>query len=85
MWFVCERWLVDLLRCDSAFLRSAGIEPCMIDGPCPRPPRLHRERRARLTKGDVDWLKECGVAWEPEPAVQLSLGFCGRQEAVQEA
>ena len=84
MWFMCERLLVDLLRSDSVFLRSAGIEPCVIDDPCPGPPPLHRERQARLTEKDAKWLRACGVAWEREPAVQLPLDFCGRQEAVQE-
>ena len=42
MWFMCERLLVDLLRSDSVFLRSAGIEPCVIDDPCPGPPPLHQ-------------------------------------------
>jgi len=82
MWFVCERLLVDLLRSDPAFLRSAGIEPCGIDDPCPGPPPLRRERQARLTKGDIEWLRECGVAWEQEPAVQISLDFCGGLETV---
>ncbi len=84
MWFMCERLLVSLLRSDSVFLRSAGIEPCGIDDPCPGPPPLHRERQARLTEMDTRWLKACGIAWEQGPAVQLPLDFCGRQEAVQE-
>jgi len=81
MWFLCERSLVDLLRNGSVSLRSTGIEPCMIDGSCPDPPPQHRERQARLTKGDIEWLKACGIAWEHRPAAQLSLDFCGRQEA----
>ena len=77
MWFVCERLLVDLLRSDPAFLRSAGIEPCVTDGPCPGPPPLRRQRQARLTEKDIKWLKECGVTWEQRPAVQLPLDFSG--------
>ncbi len=83
MWFMCERLLVGLLRSDSVFLRSAGIEPCVIDFPCPGPPPLHRERQARLTGKDIDWLRECGVAWEQRPAVQLPLDFCGCRENEQ--
>ena len=71
MWFVCERLLVDLL------LRSAGIGPCVVDNPCPRRPRLPRERQARLTGKDIEWLKECGVAWERKQAVQIPLDFSG--------
>ena len=37
-----------------------------------------------LTKADHQWLKAMAVAWEREPAVQLSLDFCDRQETVQE-
>ncbi len=84
MWFVYERWLLYLLRSDSVFLRSAGIEPCVIDDPCPGPPPLPRERQARLTERDAEWLRACGIGWEQRPAVQLSLDFCGRQKTVQE-
>ena len=67
MQYVCEGWLLDAMRGDSAFLRSAGIEP-----------------RVRLTEKDARWLRACGVAWEPEPAVQLPLDFCGNHDDVQE-
>ena len=87
MQYVCEGWLLDAMRGDSAFLRSAGIEPCVIDGPCPEPLplRFPEEPRVRLTEKDARWLRACGVAWEPEPALQLPLDFCGSHEAVQEA
>ena len=91
-----EPWLLDLMRSDSEFLRKMGIKPCLIDDPCPEPlpeefirlcDMTHvraKERRVRLTEKDTNWLKACGVAWEREPAVQLPLDFCGRQETVKE-
>jgi hypothetical protein len=39
-----------------------------------------KERRVRLTEKDDLWLKASGVAWEPEPALQLSMDFCAHQE-----
>ena len=95
MEYFYEPWLLELIRSDSAFLKSLGIEGCVIDDPCPEPPleeviRLcemtHVLVKERLTKADHEWLKAMAVAWERErePAVQLSLDFCGRQETVQE-
>ena len=86
MQYAYEDLLLDLIRSDSEFLRRMGIEPCVIGDPCPEPLplRFPEEPRVRLTGRDIEWLRECGVAWEQRPAVQLSLGFCGRQEAVQE-
>jgi len=86
MQYVYEGWLLDAMRGDCAFLKSVGIEPCVIGGPRPEPLplRFPGEPRVRLTKKDIELLKACGVAWEPEPAVQLPLNFCGSQEAVQE-
>jgi len=71
---------------DGSFLRKVGIKPCVIRCRRPRPLPLRAPGRApaRPTQKDIEWLRECGVAWEPRPAAQLSLGFCGRQEAVQE-
>ncbi len=85
MQYLYEDWL-DLIRSDSEFLRKMGMKPCVIDAPSPEPPLipLPKERRARLTEKDAEWLKVCGVAWEPEPRFQLPLDFCGRQEAVQD-
>ena len=79
-------WLFEVRQSDGEFLRKAGVKPCVIDDPCPRPlPQwLHGEPHARLTEKDTEWLKACGVAWEREPAVQLPLDFCGCQETVQE-
>jgi len=67
-------------------LRDAGIRGCVIR--C-FPPRSHavaliKEHPLRITEEDTKWLRECGVAWEPKPAVQLSLDFTGCQETVQE-
>ena len=85
-----EPWLLHLIRRDSAFLRSVGIKPCQLHDPCPeRPPERFirfcemthvraRDLRVRLTEKDAQWLKVCGVAWEPEPAIQLPLDFSGR-------
>jgi hypothetical protein len=77
MQYLYEDWL-DVMRSESVFLKSVGIEPCVIDDPCPGPlPLLYPERpRVRLTEMDARWLRACGVAWEPEPAVQLPLDFC---------
>lgn len=73
-------------RSDCGFLRQVGIKPCLIDdalaGLLPNP--MRKERSIRPTEKDAEWLRECGVAWNREPAVQLPLGFCGHQEAVQE-
>jgi hypothetical protein len=71
---------------DVSFLRKIGIRPCVIRYRRPRPllPSFPVIAPARLTGKDVEWLKECGVAWEQKPAVQLSLDFCGRQKTVQE-
>jgi hypothetical protein len=71
---------------DVSFLRKVGIRPCVIRYRRPRPllPSFPAIAPARLTGKDIGWLRECGVAWEQRPAVQLSLDFCGRQEAVQE-
>ena len=75
MQYVYEGWLLDAMRGDCAFLKSVGIEPCVIGGPRPEPLplRFPEEPRIRLTGKDARWLRACGVAWEPEPAVQLPL------------
>ena len=69
-----EYRLLEILRSDSVFLRSTGIAPCVIDRPLP--PFYPGRLKIRLTDADAEWLKACGVAWEPEPAFQLSLSFC---------
>jgi hypothetical protein len=90
-----EPWLLDLMRSDSEFLRKMGIKACVINDPAPKPlleevirlcEMTHVLVKERLTKADHEWLKAMAVAWERErePAVQLSLDFCGRQETVQE-
>ena len=86
MRYVYDDWLLFVMRSDCEFLRKMGIEPCVIDDPCPGPlPLPYPERpRVRLTEEDALWLREWGVAWEPEPAVQLTFGFCGNQETVEE-
>ncbi len=83
MQYFYEPWVLYLIRSDSAFLRAVGIKPCLLDDPCPEPPpeelvRLWetthvraRDLRVRITEKDARWLKACGVAWEPEPAIQL--------------
>ena len=35
-----QYWLFEVRRSDSAFLKSMGIEPCVIDDPAPKPPKL---------------------------------------------
>ncbi|MGA2985369.1 MAG: hypothetical protein ABSG32_16270 [Terriglobia bacterium] len=68
-------------RGDRDFLRQAGIQPCLIYDPSPEP--LRKERRARFTEKDAEWLKACGISWERNPAVQLALNFCGRQNTME--
>jgi hypothetical protein len=46
--------------------------------------KLTKEHTPRISEEDTKWLKECGVMWEREPTVQLSLDFCGRQVTVKE-
>ena len=72
-----EYRLLETVRNDFAFLRSLGIDPCVIDRPLPLP--CPGRPHIRITDGDARWLKECGVAWQPEPALQLPPGFCGNQ------
>ena len=43
-----------------------------------------KEHPPGITEKDIKWLRECGVAWERKPAVQIPLDFCRRQETVQE-
>ena len=76
MWEV-EYRLLESVRSDFAFPASLGIEPCVIDRPLPLP--YSGGPRIRLTDADARWLRACGVAWEPEPAFQLSLDYCGNQ------
>ena len=71
--------LFEFTGSDRDFLTKVGIKPCVIR--CFRP-RLHavalvKEYPPRITGTDLQWLGECGVAWEPEPAVQLPLDFSG--------
>jgi len=72
--------LLEAVRSDFAFLRSAGIAPCLVNRPLPLP--YPGRPHIRLRDADARWLKACGVAWEPEPAFQLPLDFCEDQEAV---
>ena len=88
-----QYWLFEVRRSDSAFLKSMGIESCVINDPCPEPPleevicqceMTHVLVKELLTKADHQWLKAMAVAWEREPAVQLPLDLSGHQETVQE-
>ena len=72
-----EYRLLEAVQRDLAFLRSVGIAPCLIDGPLP--PSCPEWAPVRLTDTDARWLKACGVAWEPGPAFQLTLDFCGHE------
>lgn len=80
-------WLFEVRQKDGEFLRQAGVKPCLLDDPCPRPlpQSFPGEPHVRLTEQDAQLLKACGVTWKREPAVQLSLDFRGRQETVQES
>jgi len=77
--------LFDIKRGDVSFLKEVGIKPCVIRARRSRPLQVpvRKERHIRFTGKDAEWLRECGVAWEQKPAVQLPLDFCGRQETVQ--
>jgi hypothetical protein len=88
-----QSWLFEVKQGDREFLRKIGIEPCAIADPAPQPPleevirqcdMTHVRAKKLLAKADHQWLKAMAVAWEREPAVQLSLDFCDRQETVQE-
>jgi hypothetical protein len=78
--------LFEFTGSDRDFLRNARIKPCVIRCFHPRYPavKLTKEHTPRISEEDTKWLKECGVMWEREPTVQLSLDFCGRQVTVQE-
>ena len=71
--------LFEFNRGDRHFLTKVGIKPWVIR--CFRPQShavaLVKEFPPRITGTDLQWLGECGVAWEPEPAVQLPLDFSG--------
>jgi hypothetical protein len=69
-----EYRLLETVRSDFAFLRSVGIEPCVIDRPFPLP--YPGEPQIRLTDADARWLKACGIAGEREPAFQIPLDLC---------
>jgi hypothetical protein len=70
-----EYRLLEIARNDVAFLRSPGIEPCVINRQLARPYAVGPH--IRLADADARCLRACGVAWEPEPAFQLPLDFCG--------
>ena len=74
-----QHWLFDFNRSDRDFLRNAGIKPCVIRCFHPRLPAvaLIMEHPPGITGKDIEWLRECGVAWERKPAVQLPLDFSG--------
>jgi hypothetical protein len=76
-----EYRLLETARSDFAFLRSVGIEPCVIDRLLPLP--FPGRPCLRLTDADARWLKACGIAWEPEPGFPLPLDFCQDQESVR--
>jgi hypothetical protein len=59
----------EVIRSDSDFLKSAGIMPCLLDDPSPKPTLPAPEKIAipSLTAKDKKWLKACGVAWELGP------------------
>ena len=71
--------LFEFTGSDRDFLRNARIKPCVIRCFHPRYPavKLTKECTPRISEEDAGWLKACGVAWEPEPAVQLPLDFSG--------
>jgi hypothetical protein len=75
-----EYRLMETVRSDFAFLRSMGIEPCLIDRPLPLP--YPGRPGIRITGADARWLKACGITWEPEPGFQVPLDFCQDQESV---
>ena len=76
--------LFEFNRSDRDFLKKAGIKACVIRCFRPRPPALMKEHPPGITGKDIEWLRECGVAWERKPAVQIPLDFTGCQETMQE-
>jgi hypothetical protein len=79
--------LFEFTGSDRDFLTKVGIKPCVIR--CFRP-RLHavalvKEYPPRITGTDLQWLKECGVAWERKRAVQIPLDFSGCQKNERDA
>ena len=79
--------LFEFNRGDRHFLRDAGIKPCVIR--CFRPQShavaLVTEHPPGITRKDIDWLRECGVAWERKRAVQIPLDFSGCQKNERDA
>ena len=78
--------LFEFKRNDRGFLRIIGIRLCVIRDPRPEPlpEPLRKERRARFTETDAEWLKACGISWNKEPAVQLPLDFSGCRKKEQD-
>jgi hypothetical protein len=71
--------LFEFKRSDSSFLTKVGIRRCVIR--CFRPRStavaLIRDHPPGITEKDIEWLRECGVAWERKRAVQIPLDFSG--------
>ena len=69
---------------DCSFLKKVGIKPCVIVDPIPEPlpVPMRKDRSPRPTEKDTEWLRDCGVAWEQKPAVQIPLDFtdCRKKE-----
>jgi hypothetical protein len=66
-----EGWFREI-RYTNSQLRKKGVKFPQ------KPPHLPNPV-ARPNKNDTEFLRTCGVAWEREPALQLSLDFsdCG--------
>jgi hypothetical protein len=66
--------------------KQGRSKPCGFynPGPKPIPEKFWKLRPTALTEEEAQWLKECGVAWDQKPGVQLSLNFCDHQESVRE-
>ena|ERR1035438_4551115 len=79
--------LFEFNRGDRHFLTKVGIKPWVIR--CFRPQShavaLVKEHPPGITRKDIDWLGECGIAWERKRAVQLPLDFSGCQKNERDA
>jgi hypothetical protein len=71
--------LFEFNRSDRDFLKEAGIKRCVIRCFRPQSPAvaLIKEHPPRITEKDIEWLRECGVAWERKRPVQIPLDLSG--------
>jgi hypothetical protein len=81
-----QQRLFEFKGSDLSFLKEVGIRPCVIRcrRPRPLPPSFPAIAPACLTEKEIEWLRECGVAWERKQAIQIPLDFSGCREDEQD-